>query len=125
MASRKTVLIADLDLGFAFWLGLALTAAGYLAWPARTLADVEALMDYLVRVDLVIADLALPGVPAVLASLLRANPQLKVIALGEEVSGTSIPAVDAWRPRPQNADEIASAEWLHLVADVVGEQGPR
>jgi len=43
-AAIIAVLIVDSDLGFAFWLGQALDYAGYLALPAKNVADALALL---------------------------------------------------------------------------------
>ena len=58
----KSILIVDDDLGFVFWLGQTLDAAGYSSLPAKGISEaIELLQDFRVRIDVLIARCVLPG----------------------------------------------------------------
>src|SRR5690348_14824248 len=75
-----TVLIADRDLGFVFWLGQALGAVGYQSLPAITVPQAAALAERF-PVDVLVANPSLPDMLAFIKSLYRAQGHLKVIIL--------------------------------------------
>lgn len=119
-SATKNILIVDQDLGFIFWLGSALAAAGYRPWPAGNPAEAISLARRkpLARLDLLIVNASLPGVATLIAHFRRAHAQLKVMALGPE--GKSLSGVHAWRPIPGLTDDSAKKEWVRAIKQVSG-----
>jgi DNA-binding response OmpR family regulator len=119
----KNVLITDEDLGFVFWLGQALDAAGYEALPGRGIPEAIALLEYFkVTIDVLIVRFGMPGADA-FANDLRSlqDGHLKVIALldeGDEHTA-SLSAWDAWQVKPRLPDENARGAFLKLIQDVL------
>ena len=115
---RATVLIVDNDLGFVFWLGKTLDAAGYQSLPAKSIAAAGTLLEEITgKIDLLIVNSALPGAAEFITSLRRSLRRLKVIAV-REVAGpfTTLPGVDVWRSKFQNiVDPSFGLEWLQLI----------
>jgi hypothetical protein len=100
--AMKTVLLADRDLGFVFWLAAALDKAGYLALPAPSSRHVVGLLTQLqVPVHLVIVACSLPDASALIRSLRRCRPRLKIIALTDdgEQPCPSVPDADLYCQR--------------------------
>jgi DNA-binding response OmpR family regulator len=102
----KSILILDDDLGFVFWLGQTLDAAGYDSLPAKGVPEaIELLAQFRLRIDVLIARCTLPHV-AEFANALRSfeGEHLSTIALldrddeeCEKVFLASIHAVLAYR----------------------------
>ena len=116
----KNILIVEDDLGFVFWLGSALVAAGYQPWPACSASDATKLIEKAgVRIDLLIADPSTPGISKLVGTLRRSKVHLKVIALGAE-SKTKLTGINAWHSKPGPMQEPAEQqqEWLEAVKDV-------
>jgi DNA-binding NtrC family response regulator len=81
----KTILIVDRDLGFVFWLGQILDAAGYVAVPAKGVADAAEIVATLrLPVDVLIAPAVERGVGEFMEKLRFSSPDLQVIALASE-----------------------------------------
>jgi len=124
----KTILIIDRDLGFVFWLGQVLDAAGFVAVPAKGIADAGEIVAMLhLRVDVLIAPSAEDGLREFVEKLRFTSPDLQVIAL----TGEGDPwAVAAPLPRaipkrkPQHRNEATRIEWLNLVQDLDGSLTP-
>lgn len=113
----KTILIVDRDLGFVFWLGQILDAAGYVAVPARGAVEAAEIVATLrLSVDVVIAPLTDRGVNGLVKTLRFASPGIQVIALGGE-GDSSVPgrySETVWQG-PCRRDEAAKSEWLGLL----------
>jgi ActR/RegA family two-component response regulator len=111
----KTVLIIDPDLGFVFWLGQALSAAGYEAFPAKDISEAIALLAELhVQVDLLILNPSLAGAANLVAALRQSRADLKLLLLAG-AGDQQIPSPDAILPKPAQADDLASSVWLRCV----------
>jgi hypothetical protein len=75
-----TVLIADRDLGFVFWLGEKLGKLGYQALPAMNLSQATTLAKKL-PIDVLVLSPAFPNVPGLLKSLGRFQKSVRILAL--------------------------------------------
>jgi DNA-binding response OmpR family regulator len=121
---RTTVLILDNDLGFVFWLGRTLDAAGYQTLPAKNISDATILLEELtLEIDLLIVNPSLPGAAEFVSMLRRSTRRLKVIAISD-VDGpvTTLPGVDAWRRKPDNiVDEVTTLEWVQLTQSLLAD----
>jgi len=118
----RTILIVDRDLGFVFWLGQALYAAGYQTLPAKNIAAARSLLvKTKIEVDLLIVGETTPGVPAFAAALRRAQRHLKLIVLmgQEETAASTFPEADAWRLTPSWVDKASKDEWLETIQDIL------
>lgn len=123
--SLKTVLIVDGDLGFAFWLGHLLDAAGYLAMPAKSVSDAAKLVVQLnLAVDALVINLAVPGSVDFIATSQRSNSDLRVVGvLNDSVEVANVPRVHAIHFKGTVLDEQAKADWLHCVQGVLVRTG--
>jgi len=116
----KTVLLADRDLGFLFWLGAALARMGYRALPAPSSQDVmEWVKQLQIPVHVLIVACSMPDAGALVHSLRRYRPQLKIIALmdGAGDPWASVPEANLYCRRPQPG-EASEAQWLETIQDV-------
>lgn len=75
-----TVLIADGDLGFVFWLGHRLGNLGHQALPAMNLAHAATLAEEF-DFNILVIDPSLPGAASFVDSLRRSHRTLKVLSL--------------------------------------------
>lgn len=75
-----TVLIADRDLGFVFWLGEKLGKLGYQALPAMNLSQATTLAKKL-PIDVLVVSNTFPNVPGLLKSLGKFQKSLRILAL--------------------------------------------
>jgi hypothetical protein len=104
----QTILIVDDDLGFVVWLGLTLSAAGYLTLPLtsapESLRIIAALK--LAAIDLAIVNPATPGMSHLIDTLRSRQKYLRVIATEPSSRGTM----------DLNA---AEAEWIGKVRSVL------
>src|SRR5215472_3789926 len=103
----KTVLLADQDLGFVFWLGAGLARAGYLALPAQSGQDAEGFLKRLeVPLHLLIVACSLPDASALVRSLRRYRPHLKIIALTDDGAQPcpAIPEADLYCRRSRSGE---------------------
>ena len=115
----KTVLIVDDDLGFLFWLGHALGAAGFESLPATSVEDARRLLEELrVPLDLLIANPALPRIPAFVTAVHSSQAYLKVISLAAP-GDARLGRVDAYCAKPAVPDEDARVAWLAIVRSVL------
>jgi DNA-binding response OmpR family regulator len=117
----KNVLIVDSDLGFVFWLGQALDAAGYDTLPARGVAEaISLLAEVRVRIDVILVRCTLAGAEKLVADLRWAQRgYLKALALIDEDEGESetMGAWDGWQIKPNLPDTTARKIFLELVQD--------
>ncbi|HEY1185240.1 MAG TPA: response regulator [Bryobacteraceae bacterium] len=114
----KTILIVDRDLGFVFWLGQILDAAGYVAVPAKGVADAaEIVVKLRLSVDILITPMAEHGLHEFVEKLRCSSPDLHVVALAneEDPAGATPPPGAVWKRKPQHRDEAAKSEWLGLI----------
>ena len=121
LAAVKTILIVDRDLGFVFWLGQVLDAAGFVAVPAKGIAEAAEVVDLLrLPVSVLIAPAGEHGLGKFVERLRFTSPDLQVIALtGEPDPAWITPLAGAVRKRkPLYRDEVTKAEWLDLVHDL-------
>ena len=118
----KVILIVDNDLGFIFWLGVALIEAGYRAWPACSTSEAISVVGRksLGRLHLLIVNASLPGVSKLIARLRRLQPRLNVMALGPQCK--TLPGVNSFRPTPGLIDDAGKQEWLRAVKEMFGKQ---
>ena len=121
----KTVLIVDGDLGFAFWLGHLLDAAGYLAMPAKSIPDAAKLVVQLnLAVDVLVINLAVPGSVDFIAASQRSNSDLRVVGvLNDSVEVANIPRVHTIHFKGTVLDEQAKVDWLQCVRGVLVRTG--
>jgi len=117
-ASRRTVLILDRELAFAFWLGQALVQAGYDAFPAKSCEDATEMLNQLnVGIDLLVVSFNLAGARDFATSLRRSQGHLKVLAAvgdGEELTDI-LPEADAAENKPSLALDDSKIEWLRAI----------
>ena len=117
----KNILIVDRDLGFVFWLGQILDAAGYVAVPAKGVAEAAEIVDMLrLPVDVLIASPVEHGVSEFAGKLRFTSRDLHVVALGNEgdLAQMMPPSWAAWKRKPRQWDEAAKSEWLDLIRDL-------
>lgn len=80
-----TILILDKDLGFSFWLGLALNTPNCRAFPAKSVRDATALIaHYRLKIDFLIVNPAVPGSAEFTRALRRDQKHLRVATLAPE-----------------------------------------
>lgn len=126
--ARTTVLVIDADLGFSFWLGQSLDAAGHNALPVRSASAAwELIRNHRLTIDVVVIDPLIPHAPSFLADLRRCCPNLKVVtAIPEHDEGT--PAAlefEATRRKPQLFTEEAALQWINLIQMFSDQHRPR
>jgi len=117
----EMILIADHDLGFVFWLGAALSEAGYSVLPAQ---NVRRAKRFARQIDfsLVIANPSLLGIADFVEPLRREQPQLKLIAAIESPgAGTGdLLGVDGILSKAEPANEATKQLWVEQVAALTG-----
>jgi len=121
---RTTVLIVDDDLGFVFWLGRSLDAAGYRSLPAKSITDATILLEELnIQIDLLIVNPSLPGAGGFISRLRRSPGSVKVIAVSDLEKPVTTPSgVDVWRRKFQGpVDSTSGLEWLQLVSGILSD----
>jgi hypothetical protein len=121
-----TILIVDSDLGFVFWLGHALDAAGYFSLPAKSIPDASELLRLLNReVDLLVLNCSLFGAADLIGSLRRSQPHLKVLAAGDPGEPVSdVHGVDLTENKPAAPDETSARRWLQSIRRLLGSETP-
>jgi len=112
----KTILIVDEDLGFAFWLGGLLNAAGYQVWPARSGADAGDLLKELhSQPDLVVVNPKSCGAIAFVdEQKQRAHFKVMLIQAQDEPYA-EFTGADATVVKTQGTDEVSGFEWVGLI----------
>jgi DNA-binding response OmpR family regulator len=118
--NTTNILIMDPDLGFVFWLGHLLEAAGYQSLPAKDVARARALINrFNVGINLVIIGHSLEDVGDFVETLRRTQKELQVIYLyGESEEPRSSPGGDVWVCKPSSPDQMSEAIWLEMVQDI-------
>jgi len=117
----KTILIVDNDLGFLYWLGCMLCAAGYVALPAKNSQNARELLSRLnIGIQLLVVNSSMPGARALAETLRRSQGQLKVIALigGGEEPSRAFPGADASQHKRSCLGELSEIEWLETIEGV-------
>lgn len=80
--SPPAILIVDDDLGFLVWLGLTLSAGGFVTVPATTSAQAAGVIrEMRITVNLAVVNFDLPGMPEFCNNLKSQNPSVKLIAI--------------------------------------------
>ena len=115
---RRTVLILDSDLAFAFWLGQLLDQAQYDAFPAKSCEDATELLNELnVGIDVLVLNFGLRGARDFATALRRSQSHLKILAAvgdGEELSAI-FPEADVSKKKPSSAVDCSKSEWLRTI----------
>ena len=112
-----TILIADHDLGFVFWLGGALGEAGYQALPAKRITDAAAWAGKF-EIDVLVVNPSLPGAADFVKKLRCSQGHLQVIALSGDQS-VPVPQMDdvvTWAVRPLQTTPQLKRRWLEVVS---------
>ncbi|HLK48812.1 MAG TPA: response regulator [Bryobacteraceae bacterium] len=113
--SPPAILIVDDDLGFLVWLGLTLSAGGFVTVPATTGPQAEQLLaDLAIRINLAIVNLTLPRTAELAGLLKRRNPLVKVIAIQTASAG---PALSI---KTDGVHSRSRLGWITLVRKVLG-----
>lgn len=118
-----TVLIADHDLGFVFWLGHALDSLGYSALPAKTVPDAALLIMQLdLQVDVLLINLELEGAGDFVLALHRRYPLLKVIGIIQDsLQSPAIPGITTIQKKPVAIDSQAKIGWIHCIEGLMAK----
>jgi DNA-binding NtrC family response regulator len=116
----KTVLILDSDPGYQFWLGQVLSKAGYRGVPARSVAEVNALIkDLDLKIDLLIIDPRLEGAAEFVQATRSFPAPPHIIAAIERYSDLEweLHDVDVVRFKPSVADDLETMaeKWLTTI----------
>lgn len=121
----KTVLILDDELGFVFWLGHLLDAAGYSALPAKSVPDAAMLIMQLdLRVDVLVINLALAGAADFIGAMHRSQMGVKVIGvLNDPAEAAHIPRVNAVQLKNSTLSEAEKLGWLECIQRVLAGGG--
>jgi hypothetical protein len=117
----KTILLVDSDLGFLYWLGCTLCAAGYMALPAKNSQNANDLLCRLnVGIQLLVVNSSMRGARAFAEAMRRSQSHLKVIALigGGEGPSPGFPGADASQHKRSCLGEFSETEWLETIESV-------
>jgi hypothetical protein len=115
----KTVLVLDSDVGFVFWCGCVLAGAGYLAIPALSVPVAIALVGRLnPRLDAVIVNPTLSGVPDFIGQLRHSQVDVRVIAAidAEAEPEGWLPCIETVRFKPTVSSEGDAFAWLAALS---------
>ena len=119
-------MIVDDDLGFTVWLGQLLTDAGYQAVPAFSCLEAFShIQQFKVKVDVVIANPALPGIADMLQTLGRMHGPIRIVLIqspGIDVPGM-LPA-HAMLEKPGASQRISRPHWLRKIRKAVTNAPP-
>jgi hypothetical protein len=124
----KTVLIADRDLGFVFWIGQRLDRAGYRAFPANSAANAaDIVRQFRLVVDLLILNPSIRGIREFAKKLRLAQGHLRTIIVMDEGDGpvSGLPRTAALLRKPRLRDEGSEIEWLETIERVLAEDAAR
>lgn len=124
----KTVLIADRDLGFVFWIGQKLDRAGYRAFPANSSANAaEMVRQFHLVVDLLILNPSIRGIREFAKRLRLSQGHLRTIVVMDEGDGpvSGLPKANASLRKPRLRDEASEIQWLETIERVFAEDGSR
>jgi hypothetical protein len=121
----KTVVIADPDLGFVFWLGRMLEKDGYQVLPAKSVPDAASLADqYQASLTLVIVNPSLSGGTNFVAGLCRI-PHVKVIAVTDRPTMAVPQSVDLVKNKPLDFDDRSAQDWLYSAKAILSAESGR
>jgi DNA-binding NtrC family response regulator len=114
------VLIIDEDLGFVWWLGQIFSQAGCQVVPTLNTEQMVALTrDLNLKVDLIVVNPELSGVPEMLQALTKArSPKIVAIRNHDSDLGSALNA-DATLERPSGWGPVSEKEWLGCVRRLV------
>jgi hypothetical protein len=110
-----TVLIADHDLGFVFWLGKLLAEAGYHALPAKRVSDAAQLAAQF-EVNVLVVNPGLNGAADFVRTLSVSEGPV-IIQIGGQTQ--ELEGVYAWMQKPEEIDDLAALRWLRLIESAV------
>ncbi len=104
-----------------FWLGHVLDAAAYSAVPAKSVPDAESLVMQLgLKVDVLAINPALNGARDFIAAMHGSQKDVRVVGiLTDPQQVLRTPGMNAAYPKPMVLDEMAKAEWLHYIEQVL------
>ena len=86
-----TILILDNDLGFAFWLGMTLTAPHCAAFPAQSVGEASALISaFNLKIDFLIMNPAVPGASEFTHALRAEHSLMRVATLTDALSRDTV-----------------------------------
>lgn len=114
------VLIVDEDLGFVWWLGQIFSQAGCQVVPTLNAGQMVSLtQDLNLKVDLIVVNPELSGVPEMIRTLSTSRPP-KIVAIRNHNTdvGSSLHA-DATLERPSGWGPVSEKEWLECVRRLV------
>lgn len=119
----KNILIVDRDLGFVFWLGQILDATGYVAIPAKGIAEAAEIVAMLrLQIDVLVAAPAERGLRNFVEKLRFNSPDLHRVNLASEGSSALVRSPEGvWKRKTRQRDEAAKAEWLELIHSLNGD----
>jgi len=129
-----TLLVLDNDLGFLFWLAMALEPCGHSVVPADTVSQANRLLRRLkLSVDVLVVNPAVEGAARFSDDLRSRHPQLKVIALvSQEEKESELPGIraDARHTKPdlntisalEGGENPAESEWARFIQQVAGNR---
>lgn len=121
-----TILLVDSDLGFIFWLGQALDAAGCWALPAKDVASaLELISGHRLAVDILVISPLLSDAFAFISQLRQSRPALRVIAAtpADWEKFPPLTEVDAVIRKPSHLTVLALSQWINLIRDFMGGSG--
>jgi CheY-like chemotaxis protein len=106
-----TILIADEDVGFVWWLGELFTELGYHSLPALNCKEALSVVKQAGReVDLLLIDPRLEGSRRLIDTLTRVRQPKIVLIEPDEAALAGIPAV-ATMERPSGPGPVSRGEW--------------
>jgi DNA-binding response OmpR family regulator len=117
-----TVLLVDNDLGFMFWLGGVLRAAGHDVAPAVTTRAAQSLTRKPgVSIDLLLLSPTVAGARALAEKVRRTHPAVRVVALldADRSSGPLTWKPDLYYRKPRDSRGVSEARWLELIHNAV------
>jgi len=118
------ILVVESDLGFLFWLGSTLCAAGYVALPAENCRNAGELLNRLnVRVHRLVVNYDMPGASELAEELRRSERHLKVLPLFDdgEVPRPTFPGADASQQKHSFRGEVSEIDWIETIESVFGD----
>lgn len=121
-----TILIADEDMGFLWWLGELFNELGYRSLPALSCEQAFSLLNQSARqVDLLLISARLKGASALIETLQRARPLKVVLIQGPEEY--EIPGIRAAASieRPSGWAPVSRQEWRQKLQRLLTQIGIR